>query len=328
VVLMDINIEGDIDGIETAARIPTQYGAAVIYLTAYSEQATLDRARTTNPYGYLVKPFSERELHATIQMALGRFQSDSALAQTSERLRAATEAADAANRAKSEFLANMSHELRTPLNAILGFSEMIKFEMFGPVSERYRGYAADIFDSGSYLLKLISEILDLSKLERGKFQLHEEQFDIAELIGTCLHLIKVEAQRLKVRVCSALDQDLPLLRADCCRMQQVLLNLLSNAVKFTPPGGEVRVSGFMRSNGLTIAVCDTGVGIAEDDIPIAMASFGQIESHLSRKHKGSGLGLPLAKHLVELHGGTLTLESQVGIGTTVTIVLPAARTIQ
>jgi signal transduction histidine kinase len=242
-----------------------------------------------------------------------------------QHLRVAKEGAEAANRTKSEFLANMSHELRTPLNAVIGFSEMIKVEMFGPVSERYRGYATDIFNSGSHLLELINEILDLSKLEAGQFELTEEDVDLAEMILACLHLVEAQAQKSKIRISTALDPEVRLIRADDRRMRQILINLLSNAVKFTPEGGKIRVSSFLKNDGLAIEVSDTGIGIAAEDMAKVMTSFGQVESKISRKYEGSGLGLPLAKHLVELHGGTMTIESQVDVGTTVTIVLPSDR---
>ena len=247
------------------------------------------------------------------------------LEQASAHLRNAKEEAEAASRIKSEFLANMSHELRTPLNAIIGFSEMIKVEMFGPVSERYRGYVTDIFNSGNHLLGLINEILDLSKLEAGQFELHEEDVDLAETIKDCLHLVEAQARKSKIRLSTTLDPNLHLIRADDRRLRQILINLLSNAVKFTPESGRVRVSGFMKNDDLAIEVSDTGIGIAGKDIPKVMTSFGQVESRVSRKYEGSGLGLPLAKHLVELHGGTLTLVSQVDVGTTVTIILPSSR---
>jgi signal transduction histidine kinase len=195
--------------------------------------------------------------------------------------------------------------------------------MFGPVGERYRGYATDIFNSGSHLLALINEILDLSKLEAGQFELYEEDIDLAGTIAACLHLVEGQAKKSKIQLSTALDRNVHLIRGDDRRIRQILINLLSNAVKFTPDGGKVRVSSFLKNGGLAIVVSDTGIGISDEDIPKVMTSFGQVESKVSRKYEGSGLGLPLAKHLVELHGGTLTLESQVGCGTTVTITLPS-----
>jgi signal transduction histidine kinase len=242
-----------------------------------------------------------------------------------QHLRGAKEGAEAANRAKSEFLANMSHELRTPLNAVIGFSEMIKVEMFGPVGERYRGYAADIYNSGSHLLGLINEILDLSKLEAGQFELYEEDVDLTGTVEACLHLVEPQAQKSKIRISTALDPAVRLIRADDRRIRQILINLLSNAVKFTPDGGKIRVSSFLKDGDLVIEVRDTGIGIAAENMAKVMTSFGQVESKVTRKYEGSGLGLPLAKHLVELHGGTLTIQSQVDVGTTVTVMLTSNR---
>ena len=230
--------------------------------------------------------------------------------------------AEAASRTKSQFLANMSHELRTPLNAIIGFSQVLKMAMFGPLNERYRSYGTDIFDSGNHLLGLINGVLDLSKLEAQQLELYIEDIDPAVIIRTSKRLIEDQAKRSNIRLVESIANDIPLMRADDQRMRQVLINLLSNAVKFTPEGGMVRISCYGSNGGVKIAVSDTGIGIAPDKIPKALEPFGQIASAISRKHAGTGLGLPLAKHLVELHGGTLTIESKVNVGTTVTICLP------
>jgi signal transduction histidine kinase len=242
-------------------------------------------------------------------------------------LRVAKEAAEAANYAKSEFLANMSHELRTPLNAIIGFSELIASERFGSVGERYRAYATDVVTSGRLLLALINDILDLSKLEAGQFELHNEYVNVPVTVKSCLHVVEPEAQNSKIRFACAFDPDITTIRGDELRIRQILLNLLSNAVKFTREG-EIRVSSFVEHGDFVIAVSDTGIGIAHDDIPKAMRSFGQVESKISREHAGTGLGLPLAKHLAELHGGTLALESRVDFGTTVTVTFPGDRIIR
>jgi signal transduction histidine kinase len=244
-------------------------------------------------------------------------------------LRIAKEGAEAANRAKSEFLANMSHELRTPLNAVIGFSEIIKDQMHGPAGDaRYCTYAANIFQSGHHLLQLINDILDLSKLEAGQLKLNEEEIDLAATVGSCVSLMEEQAKRSKIQLSTNVDRDLPPVHADSRRMRQILLNLLSNAVKFTPEGGLVRVSAFRRNGGMAIAVSDSGIGIDPDDFEKALAPFGQVESTLNRKFEGTGLGLPLAKHLIEMHGGTLSLESEVNGGTTVTIFLPPERIVE
>jgi signal transduction histidine kinase len=239
----------------------------------------------------------------------------------------AKETAESANRAKSAFLANMSHELRTPLNAIIGFSEIIKSQTFGPRSERYPDYAGHIFYSGKHLLALISDILNLSKMEAGRLTLQEEEVELADMVASCITLVETQARQAKIRISVSLDDEVRSVRADDRRLRQVLINLLSNAVKFTPEGGQIRVSSTQENGGLAIAVSDTGIGMAPEDIPKAMMPFGQVDSTIRRKQEGTGLGLPLAKQLVELHGGTFRIDSKIDGGTTVTFVLPAERII-
>jgi signal transduction histidine kinase len=237
----------------------------------------------------------------------------------------AKQMAESASRAKSEFLANMSHELRTPLNAIIGFSEIIKSRKFGPASERYPDYASDIFNSGRHLLALINDILNLSKLEAGQLALQEEDVDLATTVEACINVVETKARRSKILLSVSLNPEIGLIRADELKLRQILINLLSNAVKFTPEGGHVWVSSAQENGGLVIAISDTGIGIAPEDIPKTLAPFRQVDSTVRRKQEGTGLGLPLAKQLVELHGGTLAIDSKVNVGTTVTFVLPAER---
>ncbi|AZU04570.1 multi-sensor signal transduction histidine kinase [Glycocaulis alkaliphilus] len=230
--------------------------------------------------------------------------------------------AEEANRSKSEFLANMSHELRTPLNAIIGFSEMMQKQIFGPLGhDRYIEYAGDIHNSGGLLLSLINDILDMSKIEAGKMSLQTEPLDPAAVIDQCIRLIGARAQEKSLQV-RAECGDLPEIDADPRALKQILLNLMSNAVKFTPEGGRVVVRGFEAADGIVLQVADTGIGIAEEDLPRLGRPFEQIESQHSKSYQGSGLGLALSKSLVELHGGELRIDSVLGKGTTISFTIP------
>jgi len=247
---------------------------------------------------------------------------------TTADLETALQAAAAGSQAKSQFLATMSHELRTPLNAIVGFSEMLAKESLGPLGdERYREFAKTVQESGLHLLGLINDVLDFSKVDAGHLDLDEEEVDPAEIIRTALRMIAGQAAAAHVRLIDEVPPGLPYIRADQRRVCQVLLNLLSNAVKFTQVGGEIRISASRSADGVTIAVADTGIGIAPEDIPQALERFGQVDNMLNRRYEGTGLGLPLSKRLMELHGGTLTLESAVGVGTTVLASFPPDRII-
>jgi PAS domain S-box-containing protein len=230
-----------------------------------------------------------------------------------------------ANRAKTEFLATMSHELRTPLNAIIGFSEIIKDRLFGEAMDKYTDYAVDIFSSGKHLLAIINDILDMSKIEAGQIELYEEDVDVSQVIEGAVKLLrqKIDAARVHLIVETG---DRLLIRADERKLKQILMNLLSNAVKFTPQGGKIAILTSFNSRGdIVIEVNDTGIGMAPDDIPKALAAFGQVDSTLARKHEGTGLGLPLVKALVEIHGGHFVLSSELGRGTKAVVVMPKAR---
>jgi PAS domain S-box-containing protein len=242
-------------------------------------------------------------------------------------LKTAMHAAEAANRSKSEFVANMSHELRTPLNAIIGFSEIMANEFMGPVgSPKYLEYAKDINGSGSHLLEIINTMLDLSKVEAGKFELQEDTIDVPEAVNACLTLIKGQAEKRGVHLENNTPEGLPALIADQRNLKQILLNLLTNAIKYTPAGGKITIETWCRQDtGYVFTISDTGVGIAEEDIPMVLAPFGQVESALSRTEQGTGLGLPLTKSFVELHGGSFDIRSTVGAGTTVTVRFPSER---
>ncbi|MBF0305483.1 MAG: PAS domain S-box protein [Alphaproteobacteria bacterium] len=244
-----------------------------------------------------------------------------------ESLRRAKETAEVANRSKSEFLANMSHELRTPLNAILGYSEAIAAGIFGPMgNDRYLEYVDCIHQSGQHLLELITDILDVSAIEAGKLELHDEPVTLAEVAESSLRLVRARAEKGRVKLTSAVDLSLPLLTADRRRVTQILVNLLSNAVKFTPPDGSVILAARREPDGdLSLTVTDTGIGMDEIGLQIALTPFGQVESAFARSNEGTGLGLPLTIGLAELHGAKLSITSRKGEGTTVTVRFPAAR---
>ena len=241
-----------------------------------------------------------------------------------EQLRATLLRLTEASQAKSSFLALMSHELRTPLNAIIGFSEVLSAEIFGPLgTERYRSYAGDINGAGKHLLALINDILDLSKAEAGRLEMHAEPLDVRKLIADCIKLVAERARNQYVALSARIDGGLPALFGDELRIKQMVLNLLSNAVKFTPGGGKVDVSaGLSPSGELVISVADTGVGMAPEMIPVALEPFRQVDASLARKFEGTGLGLPLVKMLVERHEGRLVIESELNVGTVVRLVFP------
>ncbi|HYC03010.1 MAG TPA: ATP-binding protein [Azospirillaceae bacterium] len=244
-----------------------------------------------------------------------------------EALRRAKQLSETASRAKTEFLANMSHELRTPLNAIIGFSEIIGEQQLGPAGHPdYAEYARDINESGRMLLDLINDILDLSKIEAGRRELNEHLVDLPRTLHSCLRLVKERAIRGGVTTLLDVPRALPRLRADEVALKQMLSNLLSNAVKFTPKGGRVTLSASVEADGtLVIGVADTGIGMRPEEIPRALQPFTQIEGNLSRTAGGAGLGLPMVRALAELHGGSLSLESEPGRGTVARVRLPAER---
>jgi len=241
----------------------------------------------------------------------------------------ARQRAEAANISKSRFLAQMSHELRTPLNAILGFSEVMKTEVFGEHTvAAYKEYSGDIHTSGVHLLGLINEILDLSRIEAGRYELNEESVSLTGIAEDCHHLLKLRATSRGITMHEVYEPDLPRLWADERALRQIALNLLSNSIKFTPQGGEIWLKvGWTASGGQYMSVKDTGAGIPEEEIPIVLASFGQGSNSIKSAEQGAGLGLPIAKSLVDLHGGTFTLKSKLRIGTEVLVTFPPERVV-
>jgi two-component system cell cycle sensor histidine kinase PleC len=235
--------------------------------------------------------------------------------------------AEAANISKSRFLAQMSHELRTPLNAILGFSEVMKSEVFGPHAvPTYKEYAGDIHNSGVHLLNLINEILDLSRIEAGRYELNEEAVDLAQVVNDCHRLLQLRAHNRGIAIHEIFEPELPRLWADERACRQICLNLLSNAIKFTPQGGEIWLKvGWTAAGGQYMSVKDNGPGIPDDEIPIVLASFGQGTNAIKSAEQGTGLGLPIAKNLIDLHGGTFTLKSKLRFGTEVIVTFQPER---
>ncbi len=271
----------------------------------------------------------ELERHvAELQDTRDRYEAQGEeLVATCEDLAAARDKAVYANHHKSQFLAYMSHEIRTPLNAILGFSEVIRDEVLGPVTpEKYREYAGDIHTSGDHLLELINDILDLSKIEAGKLEIEEAEIDVAASVEASLRFVRERANKAGLSLKTETPPGLLALHADVRMVKQMLINLLTNAVKFTPSGGEITVAAVRGgSGGLELSVRDTGAGIAPEDLSKVMKAYGQAGKTRSRGFEGTGLGLQLVKKMIELHGGSVELQSELGAGTTFTLRFPPER---
>jgi two-component system, sensor histidine kinase len=298
----------------------------IVVATSLDDLPSIARAYDAGATDFVPKPINWLVLNHRVRYILRASRAFEDLRRNQERLIAAKEAAEAANRAKSEFLANMSHELRTPLNAIIGFSGMMSDRMFGQLNERYLDYANIIGSSGRHLLAIITDILDLAQADADKLMLAEERVDLGEVVELGSSIVQDMARRAQIDFRSEIEAPLPAMIGDPAKLTQILVNLLSNAIKFTAPGGTVRLKVERPAQrGITLRVEDTGIGMAADQIPIALAPFGQIESNLTRKHDGVGLGLPLTKRLVELHGGTIEIDSEPGKGTVVSAHLPEER---
>jgi len=323
IVLLDLSL-GDASGIAIVKRMrehcPT---VPLIVLSGLEDETTAMLALQEGAQDYLVKGQGDGHLIGrAIRYAVERKRVESQLVE-------AKNSAESASRAKSEFLANMSHELRTPLNAIIGFSEILKQEPLGPLGHAsYREYVRDVHESGVHLLKIINDILDLSKIEVGKLSLNEMPIDLRDAVESCIRIVRERAATAGLDLTADLLAQLPILNADERMVKQVLLNLLSNAIKFTPAGGTVRVSAGINADcGMFIRIADSGIGIAPADIEMALQPFVQIDSTLQRKYQGTGLGLPLARSMVEMHGGRFIIESTVGAGTTITVHFPPERSL-
>jgi len=328
VALIDVRLGGE-SGVDLIPRLSAaQPGLICVLMTTSIDSQTAIAALRRGAYDYFDKTWDPDALFGVLDRCFDRV----ALLRNRaayEALRLAKEKAEAANRAKSAFLTTMSHELRTPLNAIIGFSEMMMNEVQGSLAnEHYRSYVADIHESGAHLLQIINDILDLSKAEDGKLELDEGVFDLRDTIRSVRRSIAALIGDRGLSDSVELPAGLPLLRADERMTRQVLLKLAANAVKFTPSGGHVQItSRFDPATGLIVTVSDTGIGIAPRDLARVLEPFEQADSSLSRSHQGSGLGLPLVKAIMELHGGTLALNSKLGAGTQASVTFPPERAV-
>jgi signal transduction histidine kinase len=309
---------------ELRANPLSQY-VPILQATGLDDIESIKKAYKAGATDFICKPLNWSILKHRIRYMLRSARAFEDLRKNQQALIAAKDAAEAANRAKSEFLANMSHELRTPLNAIIGFSTVMRDGMFGPLPEKYSEYSANVCDSGTHLLGIIGDILDLAKAESNTIEFRAEAVDISRVVALASTIIQDMATKANVRYSATMTKPLPEIRADPVRLQQILINLLGNAVKFTIAGGAASLFVEEGPEGwLQFRVIDTGIGIPQDKLELAMAPFGQVETGLARKYQGTGLGLPLSKRLVEMQGGTFIIESEEGCGTTVTVRFPPA----
>jgi len=319
VAILDVNL-GRENGLTLITTLKEAYPDVLcVMITARAEVEHAIDALRRGAFDYLLKPLHPLETLSRLEKCFDKIV-----------LQQRAEKAEAESEAKSAFLAVVSHELRTPLNAIIGFSGLMEGERFGPLgSPRYREYVADIKQSGEHLLEVINNILNMTRAEAGKLDLHEDDLDIVDLAQTCVRHMQPRMTQARLQLELSLPTSPLMLRADAAKLRQILFNLLSNAMKFTPEGGQVQLRLERRGDGgLDIAIIDTGVGMAPQDIPLALQPFTQLDNSLARRYEGTGLGLPLTRSLVELHGGRLHLESSLGQGTTATVTFPARRILE
>jgi signal transduction histidine kinase len=313
-VLMDISLNGEMDGIEASSIIHSFSDIPVIYLTAFSDEKTLERAKITEPYAYMIKPLKDRELQINIEIAFFKHKI--------EKMSLENEGLIQASKTKSEFIMAMSHELRTPLNSIIGFSDLLKKKDFGELNEIQAKYVNNIHLSGNNLLMIINDILDISKVEAGKIDLKIEKMSVADVINESIAIIKDIAIQKKIQIITEIDPGLDIMEADPNRIRQVIYNILSNSIKFSKHQGIVNLNARKEGDTAQISVTDTGIGIKEDDIGRLFKEFEQIDKGASRQYGGTGLGLVISKKLIELHGGRIWVKSKYGEGSTFYFTLP------
>jgi signal transduction histidine kinase len=314
------------DGFEVCRELrnrPATKDVPILIATGLDDTHSIARAYDAGATDFISKPLNWLILNHRVRYMLRAARAFDDLRQNQERLRVAKEDAEAANRAKSEFLTNMSHELRTPLNAIIGFASMMRDGLVGPVSAQHGEYMKIIVESGTHLLAVINDVLDIARAETGRLKLCEEEVDLADAVSLSESMIRTMATKAEVECSFDVEDDLPLFWGDPIKLRQILINLLTNAIKFTPTGGKVRLTAKQQPDGgVSFSIEDTGIGIPADKIATALAPFGQVEANLARQYDGVGLGLPLTKRLVELHDGTFDIVSEPGKGTIVTARFP------
>ncbi len=325
VAFLDIRMPPGLDGVQAAERIrELDPNVNIVIVTGYADVQAGEIAKRVRPadkFLYCQKPVQAAELEQFANALTAKWAAEKALV-------TAKELAEHADLAKSNFLANMSHELRTPLNAVIGFSEMIKSETLGPMgNDRYRGYVDDIHDCGTHLLAVINDILDLTKVEVGHYELQEERIDMRELVFDAVRLVERQINQAGHEFRANIPDDLPAMMADGRALKQMVLNLMSNAIKFTPRGGRITLAACTCDGGVRLSVKDTGVGMPADKVPLALKPFSQLESGLDRTYEGTGLGLSLTAAMVKLHDGEMRIDSQAEKGTLVTIDFPAERVV-
>ncbi|MEG3439199.1 ATP-binding protein [Pannus brasiliensis CCIBt3594] len=317
-VLLDITLKGPIDGISLGQEIQQRYGIPIVYLTAYSDPETLERAKKTNPYGYLLKPYRVQELKVTIEIALHRYREER------DERKHLQEEATIARKLKQEFLTNIKHEIRTPMNAIQGFCQLLQYEI---QEEPSRSYIVSILESGNVLMKTLEDIIELSRLESGDMERSFQCFDPRSLLSEVGQMASAKAREKNIALVTAISPDLPPLIFDELALKRILSKLLDNAIKFTERGrvtieADCRAVEPERAIELTISVRDTGIGIAESDRARVFEPFSQADSGLTRHHGGIGCGLAIARGLTEYLGGRLELESEEGEGSLFRLVFP------
>jgi signal transduction histidine kinase len=317
------------DGFELCRRLRNQPETAllpILMATGLDDVASIGQAYEAGATDFIPKPLTWIMLIHRVRYMLRAARAFAAIRENQERLLRAIDAAETANRTKTEFLANMSHELRTPLNAIIGFSELMRTQTYGPISEQYLEYILHIGESGEHLLRILTDILEYSQAEIKRLTLFEEELDLEAVVTQSSNVIEDMARKAEIAYSVEIERNLPKFRGDASKIRQLLINLLGNAVKFTPAGGSIWLNaGRAADGGLHLLIRDTGIGIAPDKMAIALAPFGQVESAFARSRGGVGLGLPLSTTLAQLHGGALTLSSEVGKGTVAQVSLPSER---